>query len=310
MRRQILLRDLNIRLVIIAIAFFIWFHAVTERQYEHTFPVKVIPINIPDDYVITNHHTESVDVLFRGTGKILLQALINRKMEIAADVSGRHGRNLSIGLELRDLNINGSDLDLEPIAFVTADTLNFTLEPLKAREVPVVSKIEIRPVPGYTVVGGIQLSPNKVSITGPKSMVDSTDGIETDYTQLSEINKDISGIIRLTNPDAEKISIDITEVSYTADIQQLGEKDIRDIPVRVLNAPEAVRASVLPSTLSLKIKGGFELLESIHKGDILAYVDYRQYESSGESVLLPLFKTPNEITIFEVFPEKFELRIE
>jgi YbbR domain-containing protein len=307
---QVIFRNYQVHLVIVVIAIFVWFHAITEKQYEHVFQVKVVPVNPPDGQVITNHDNQKVGVLFRSSGKVLIRQLIGGKIEITANLEHTTASRVDVRLDLKDLQIPRANLNLEPIKFIDSDTLSFYFEHVKEKEVSVFPKVNIVPVPGYTIVGGIQLKPSNVLITGPQSDIDNTDSIATGLRELKNVNSDVAGQIALINPFPGRVALTVKTVSYSADIQQLGEKSFIDIPVLVYNAPRGIEASVLPSTLSLKIKGGVELIESIDKGDIIAYVDYRHYETTGESILPPLVKAPDEVDFFDVFPDKFELKRE
>lgn len=309
-RRLSILGNYKARIVIFVTALLVWLHAVTEKQYEHVFQAKVVPINIPEDYLVLNNYTQKVGVQFRGTGKFLLRALINTKIEIRVDVGVFEKSPINVKLRLEDLDYPGSKIDFVPIKFIDKDTINFYIEPIQAKEVRVNPQVIIQPAPGYTIVGGIQIHPEELLIVGPKSFVDEIDFISSAVSNLENEIIDVSGEVELINPYPRDLLMKTKKIDFVADIQQLGEKSFADVSIKILNAPNGIHASVLPSTLSLKIKGGVEIIDSLHRKDILAYVDFTQYKGSGESLLSPLIRLPNELSYFDVFPEKIELKLD
>ncbi len=309
-RRFSILSNYKIRIVIIFTALIVWFHAVTEKQYEHVFQAKVVPVNVPEDYVVLNNHTEKVGVQLRGTGKALLRVLINTKIEINVDLGSSKKYHQNVKLNLENLVFPTSNINIVPIKFVDKDTLNFKVEPILAKEVTVNPQIIIQTAPGYTIVDGIQVHPGNVLIVGPVSIIHKTDFISTSASKIENVTSDVSRKIKLINPHPRDMSMNIQLIEYYADIQQLGEKSFLDISIRILNAPIGVNASVLPSTLSLKIKGGVEVIDTIDRNDILAYVDYGLYKQSGELLLAPFIKLPRDLIYFDVFPDKFELKFD
>ena len=147
-------------------------------------------------------------------------------------------------------------------------------------------------------------------ITGPQRLVKETNFIATAGLKFENVISDVVGEIELINPYPKDLSMGMQSTEYFADVQLLEEKEFLDISIKVLNAPIGVQAFVLPSTLSLKIKGGVEIIDSMNKKDILAYVDYGQYKISGEIFLLPYIELPDDLSYFDVSPDKFELKFD
>ncbi len=296
--------------MIIIIAIFIWLYAVTEKQYEHIFQAQVVLINQPKDYVVLKNYTKKIGVQIQGSGKLLLRALINAKIEINVDIAHQTKSPINVKLNLNNLKLPASTTNLTPIKFVDKDTLVFFIEPIHTKETLINHEIHIQIALGYTIVGGIKVQPQRVLLTGPQRLIEETNFIVTADLKFENVVSDVSGEIELINPYPLDLSMDIQSTKYFADVQLLEEKEFLDISIKVLNAPIGVQASVLPSTLSLKIKGGIEIIDSMNKNDILAYVDYGEYKITGEIFLLPYIELPADLTYFDISPDKFELKFD
>ena len=296
----------KVHAIILFIATLIWFHAVTEKYYEQPFKVQVVPVNVNPDFVIANNYTRSVTVLFRGKGKTLI-ALMKRQIEIAADLKQSTQALTVVQLSLDKIRVPTSLMELEPLKFVGKDTLQFRLERLLRKHVPVVARIRVVPKHGYTIVGDVLVEPPRVLVSGPESVVRSLDSLATKEVFIDSATADVSGNVALINPLPEKIDLEVNTVHYLLQVQQIGEKEIADIPVRVINVPVGRKVLVRPAKLSLRLIGGKKFLARIGPQDVRAYVDYQRYLQTGETLLPAIIEIPDNLSFDRVTPEKFRL---
>ncbi len=307
------LRDIlsryKVHMIILMIAILIWFHAVTEKYYEQPFAVTVVPTNVHTDYVITNDYTKQVTVLFRGKGKNLL-ALMNTNIRVTADLKQTTQPRVVVQLSLDKIHVPPSLMELEPIKFVDKDTIHFVLEPLRRKRVVIVPRITVTPKEGFIVVGNLQIQPSRILITGPQSLVERVDSLETKKVQIENAEADVTGSVELNNPYPHKLKLEVTSVRYLLQVQKLAEKLVENVPVKVINAPANRKVSVIPPVLSLHLMGGEKVLANLGPDDIVAYVDYRRYLRTGEKMLPAIIEIPDNVTFDKVTPEKFKLVVE
>ena len=287
----------------------IWFYAVTEKYYEQPFRVAVVPINVHPEYVIANDYTKSVTVLFRGKGRTLL-LLMKQRIEVPADLKQSTRPFTVVQLSLEKIRVPTSFMELEPLKFVDKDTIEFRLERLTRRRVPVHGRIRVVPKSGYTVVGDLEIKPAHVLISGPESMVLGVDSLETEFVEVDSAVSDVVGDAALINPRPEKLQLEVQSVHYRVLVQRLGEKTLEGVPVRVINVPVGRRARVRPPTLAVHLIGGRDFLAKIGPKDITAYVDYRRYLQTGETLLPANIEVPDHLRFDEVKPRRFRLIVE
>jgi len=112
-------------------------------------------------------------------------------------------------------------------------------------------------------------------------------------------------------PDSLQIELSLTRVNVIADIQKIIERTIPEIPVQVRNAPANLIVTPLPSTLSLTVEGGEQLLFSLKRDDITAFIDYnRVHNSSSKAGYAAYIEVPPGVRYRNVKPALFKLMME
>ncbi|HDL18513.1 MAG TPA: hypothetical protein ENH29_05620 [Bacteroidetes bacterium] len=302
-------RKHKIHFLLVLIAIFIWLHVKTDMTYEETFPVDVVSSNTNPEYVVTNHFTKSIPVLFEGTGKNLI-ALRNTGITILVDFQQTSRNEFVAHLQLNNIKISPPIVNIVPRSFVEKDTLHFSLEQLRYRKVPVVPRIYIKPGPGFTLVGKLSLVPAELTISGPASKIKQIKSVRTDTLSFLDAAQDIAGTVKILDPFSGQVVCSVRMVQYSVNIQQLGERLMQDIPVQIINVPKNVKVSVIPSTISLKITGGVDVLSGITREDVLVYIDYQRYNQALQNALPAMIKIPDNISYSDVYPSHFQIRVE
>ena len=298
----------KMHLFILLIATFIWIHVKTEMDYEQVYFVKIVPKNGNPEYIITNTYTATIPVLFKGKGKSLL-AINSNDLELFVDLNQTTEKNYFAKLKLKDIRIYPPLVNLSPTEFVEKDTIQFYLDHLRYKKIPVVNQLELKTSPGFTQVGRLEILPVEITVSGPGILLDEINSVKTEKFSLINLETNVSGNLELVNAYPGRIVLSSKTVEYKANIQTLGEKYLEDIPVQVTNIPVNVKVSLIPSTLSVKIIGGVDIISNIERKDILAYIDFQQFQSGNVVDLPPVIKIPDDITLSDIYPETFQIKI-
>ena len=111
-------------------------------------------------------------------------------------------------------------------------------------------------------------------------------------------------------PDQKHINLSNNQTKLSANIQKLMEKPIIEIPVKVTNTPRNAKITVIPSTLSLILEGGTDLLLNVTNNDVTAYIDYKKVISSKEKKHPAYIQTPPGTRYRDVKPMLFKIVVE
>lgn len=245
---------------------------------------------------------------FRGSGKDLLNFLYRDK-RIELDLRQmRREKTFAVTTDM----IKGIPLGMAvtPQRIVGPDSVTVLLDRLAEKKVIIRCKIAIVPADGYIQVGNVTFEPDSILVSGPESYVNQIAEAATDSQAFRSVIKRIEGRISLAHPAWETVTYGLSNVRFQADIQRIGERTITEIPVNVTSIPGGIRVIVVPSTLSLKVQGGVNVLSELERDDIVATIDYRRrYQYTGKRIPAKI-DVPEGITFSDVRPEYFELIVE
>jgi len=289
-------------------ALFLWFYVVTDNQFDHMVNIPLHVVNKPKGWILIRPIPSKVKVLFRGTGKNLLSLTYRDKfIELNLHQSPRT-KQLPITVNM----IKGipAGNTIIPVRVIEPESVTVRLDKFTVKKVPIHPNIKLVTLDGYIQVGNLILQPDSVVVSGPKSLVNAISEIPTEKKEYKNVLKEIQGKIPLSLPEEPTLRYSLNSVQFRADIQRIGERVLRDIPIKVTHVSSNMKVSALPSTLSLKLQGGVKLLSKLKKEDVAATIDFRsRYRYRGKKIPATI-NLPNGIDFSDVKPQFFELVVE
>lgn len=300
--------NLKIKLVVLCIAILVWFFVKTEDNYRYSFKIPLRITNLGLDRIINNDVPKKIKIIAWGKGRDLLSLMLRNDIFYNLDVSKLHN-SVEIPLEKDQIKLLHKS-DIEVLNIVHPETVTVKIVDLITKKMRLVPQVEIEPFPGYTVVDEIRLNPDSVEVIGPKTEVKNISAIYTEQKLFEDIKRDLDKRIRLVKPNEKNIRLLTDEVNCFVDIQKLMEKPVFEIPVSVINRPSNLKVTVIPSTLSLVLEGGTDLLLNVTKNDVNAYIDYDKVPLSKSKNHLAYIETPKGIRYRDVKPKRFKVVVE
>lgn len=234
-------------------------------------------------------HKEEVpqfaSVRLKGTGRDLFKALILKKyagFKLVLDLEGISQEYEFILNEYFEKYpqkvVLPSNYNISFIEVIYPNRIQISLDEYQVKTIPVLANLLVVPAPGHIQVGNIQLSPNKIEIAGPKeelalinhveTVLDTFSGITTPLQSSIEIES-LGGLIEYSN----------NLVSVNLNIQEISERIIVDIPVKVINIRKKIRVFPSPQTVSLTVVGGVQRIAKLKPDDIQIIIDFNMWNN-------------------------------
>ena len=267
-------KNYKIKVVVTLLAIFIWFFVKTENNYKYSFEVPIQISNLSQGKIITNDIPKFIKVTFWGKGRELISILLSHKIQYNIDLINVDN-SIVIIPQIKNIRLPGKS-NIEVLNILEPDSIYFKIEDLKSELVPIYPDIDINLADGYTIVNGIQMRTDSILIIGPKNYVDSVSYIKTEKLIYNDVKYDINRNVKLIKPVVDFIQFPKNNIFFFVDVQKLMEKNLSEIPITVINAPNGYNISVVPSSLKLTLVGGVDMLLPITKKDIVAYIDYNK----------------------------------
>ncbi|MBN2013440.1 hypothetical protein JW960_29185 [candidate division KSB1 bacterium] len=286
-------------------AIFIWFFVKTENNYKYAFRIPIQVSNLPNGKIITNDIPKQAKVTFWGKGRELLTLILNRKLYYNLDLVNIDDSQVFIP-NIHNIRLP-HESTIEILNILEPDSIYVEIADLEMRAIPVLPQISIETVSGYTIVNGVKLSQDSVHVVGPKKQLDSLKYIETEKLHFKNKKHDINKEVELVTPKIKYIKLLENSISFTVDIQKLMEKRLVEIPVEVINKPPNYSVTVIPSSLSLTLIGGVDVLLPLESKDIKAYIDYTKVYGSKNKEHLAYIEKINGVRFTDIKPKGFKI---
>jgi YbbR domain-containing protein len=303
---RLFIHQYKIKLFCLISALFFWFYISLDSQFEYTANVPLRVINPPEGWMLLEPLPPSVNVLFRGTGRSFVSF---RFRERILEVEMRNTRN-NVRVPLTADMIKNLPPGVRVVSILSPEQVTARWDRLAEKRVPVLSRIDMTPADGYTLVGDVRIEPDSIVITGPQSIIDSISTVQTVRRRFEGLIKEIEDKVPIEYGVSDKLlRFSVRAVRFQADVQRIGERWMKGIPVNLVNVPEKTRAEVIPGTLSLKIQGGADLLAQLQPEDIVATVDFSDFRHRSGKRLAALIRIPRDVSFSDVEPRYFELTV-
>jgi YbbR domain-containing protein len=303
--RMWIIDNLAIKIGALFIALFLWFHAVTEKEFEIRRRVPIQVSAVPGDLILARPIPNEAVIRLKGKGKQLIIPFFSQ-IELLADASGveRGPTQITLTPENVDIPQGGGAILVEIISPRKVD-LEFDL--LLERKVPVKSKITVKPFEAFVQVGSVSFDPDSVMVGGPSQYVQPIEFVFTDTVRYSGAKKPLVDVVNLITPEGFNVTIDPKKIEASSDIQRLVQRTIADIPVTLTHIPNGMSVYLEPSVISITITGGEEYLASLQKDNFSVYADYRRAQRTSDNRISARINLPPEVELTGAKPQTFRV---
>jgi len=194
------------------------------------------------------------------------------------------------------------------VEVVYPNRIQISLDEYQVKTVPVLSNLIVRPAPGYIQVGKTVFSPRKIEIAGPKEELALINHVETIFDTLVGTTTSIKGYLDIATL-GRLIEYSENKVEINLDIQEISERIIVDIPVRVINIPDNIRVFPSPQTVSLTVVGGVQRIAKLNPEEVQIVINFNNWNRQIQ-FYEPQVSIPSDILEWrDISPRSLELGV-
>ena len=293
----------------------LWVFVVSENEYTLILDLPIEARNLN----VQKAHQEEVppyaSVRLRGTGRDLFKSFLLKNFGGFKLVLDLEGISNEYEFVLNDyfekfpqkivlpLNYNLSFVEV-----VYPNRIKISLDEYSSKVVPVISNLFIKPSPGFLLVSEQKVIPSEIEIAGPKKELALINHVETDFDTINGLTSFYSGQIKIQSL-GRLIEYSSKTVEINLDIQNISERIIADIPVRVINIPNKFRVFPSPQTVSLTVIGGVNQISGLTSNDITVFVDFKDWNHLKQ-FYEPEVKIPEDLLDWrDISPKNIEIGV-
>ena len=284
----------------LALAIILWIFVVSENEYTMIMDLPIEARNLSEQKAHKEEVPKIASVRLRGTGRNLFKSYILKKysgFKLVLDLEGISNEYEFVLNEYFQKYpqkiVLSSNYNVSFMEVVYPNRIKINLDEYKVKDVPIISNLNISPAPGHTQVGRIILNPPIIQIAGPKEELALINHVQTLYDTIVGISSQFSGNIDLIS-HGRHIDYSKENIQIKIDVQEISERIIVDIPVRVINKRDMIRVFPSPQTVSLTVVGGINRIAKLLPEEIGVIINFDEWNSKIQ-FYEPIINLPEDI---------------
>jgi len=264
-------------------------------NYTKTIVFVVKPVDVPSDQVVLDQSIDSIRLELEGYGYNLAKYYIDQPI---------------IEISLNDLNKvkskyqwtkqrNFSDLQSKfnksvRLVSSSVDQIEFIIEQYESKKVPVELKLELDYKSGFDSFNEYKLSKDSIMITGPNSLIDTINMIQTHKLVLNQIDSEINTKIRIKPSENKNITHSDTELDFQLKVEKFTEESIK-VPVTIVNIDDNMKINYYPKVVSVLYRVSIREYKSVNPMDFRVECDLNTINRDNSVLISSITKKPNNV---------------
>tara|TARA_Y100000591_G_scaffold189054_1_gene163488 strand:+ start:2207 stop:3181 length:975 start_codon:yes stop_codon:yes gene_type:complete len=297
------------------LAVLLWLFVISGDQYTMMLDLPIEARNLNSQKTYLEEVPGYASIILKGKGRDLFKSYLLQnysEFKLVLDLDGISQEYEFILNDYFEKNprkvVIPSSHNVSFIEVVYPNRIKIRLDEVMEKKVPVVSNIWSEVKDGYVQIGNTQFEPDSLIIIGPRVELDKINEVYTTKDTLNNLTKSKNGTIDLISKN-RLIKYSLSKISYFLDVQQISERIIVDIPVKVINKVKGIRVFPSPQTVSLTVVGGVAQIAGIKPTDISVIVDFKLWKLE-KNFYTPKITVPFDILSWkDLSPRTIELGV-
>ena len=299
-------KNTAILILCMGIAFFLWLMVQLSQNYTGDILVHISYSNLPKNKVSVFPLVNEGHARVNASGFRLLWANMRwGRLDLDIDYDRYNNAEYILADNIVDNALTELPSGYTLIGFYP-DTLHLSFARKKTKKVPIVLERQLTMAKQFDLKGDIQLSPDSITITGPKSIVDTLTSWNTELLVLNKLKETISDTIRLLDTQNPGITLSHKHIVYTVPVEMLTESEI-EVPIGLENAPLGVDVAIFPKQVTLTFMVGLSNQDNASNAAFKVVANFQDVDlEKDEYAPLEIKQVPNFIKNPILSPETVE----
>ena len=277
-------------LLFVFISFTFWLSTKLSNTYTLEQSFSVFWKDVPEG-IRLSETSQKISASITASGlEILLYRLIDKSVTISlqeADFSVSLGQ---VSLRNQQFSIEQQLFDNTKLNQIYPENLDIAYSRLDEKRIAVVPQTRIQLRAGYLSDISIQSKPDSILVRGPKSILDTLNGVSTMFFEATDVYKGISQEVGLKS--IPELQLAQETVQLVMPVSRYSEKEFL-LQIEVINLPLGVRVKLFPPTAKLRATLPMALLSTVNESDFRLVVDYESLQDQeSKSLKLISLKQP------------------
>ena len=262
----------------------IWFHVATEKSYNYEVHLPITKVDLRENLMLVHNPTDTVIAGVTATGKQLLRE------KWQAQGVRLSAASLPVGLQVvsltpSNLNLVSAAVGIKIHEVLSPATVTLDIDNQFVLRLPVTPAIEATADHGFAVERPIEVTPDQVTVVGPRSVVKELRSLSTETRTFQGLRTDTAVKLALERPAGSNLRIVPDSVTAKVRVVPSKTRTYDNLQVVIFNAPPGTSVVTNPPLVRVDLAGSPEDIDSLNRNALTVSVDYREQSATHRAKL-------------------------
>jgi hypothetical protein len=279
----------------------LWAYTSLNEEYRTNISIP-LKFNLPANRAFDASPPENLTISIKGSGWQIFNLFFNSSAQCYIDLSSAM-INDTVYDVTRDKILKGIQYlnSVQPLELFP-DNIRISTGLVGEYSVPIAPQVFISPKDGYTLVGDVQIKPDIAVIRGNDAIAKNIQKWMTAPAFFENVYEPINQTVALSDSLRGVIGLNIQSVRISADIQQVAEITIPDVPVKIIGGALPNNHIIEPSIVTVTLRGGINQIKEISPDNISAWLEYSRVLNDSSGIIKPNIKYPEKVNLLKISP--------
>lgn len=305
-------KEVLIFLFFVGLTLLFWMTQTMQDEFEVEYKIPIEITGLPESAMVTSELPEYISVMVKDRGT----TLITRRQS---------GGFLPIIIDYKDYTlergaffvpvgtiVESAKRQMPPThqilsVFPDGFPVYVSMGDSKTLEVELIGRFV--PSLNCAISGEVKVQPNRITLFGPKSMLDSIDRISTEYVEMHNLSDTVTMKVKL-NP-IRGVKYETDEVEIFIPVEEFTEKTLL-LPVIGKNVPRELRLRTFPPQVKISFFVGLSKFSNVTDTSFILSVDSRYLADhpTAQTIPVSIERSPEYVSNVRIEPDSVEFVFE
>ncbi len=288
-------RKFNVFLFFVLLALVYSMLSKITSNYTKTIVFAVKPVDIPSDQVVLDQSIDSIRLELNGYGYNLAKYYIDQPIvEISLNDLDKVKSKYQWTKQRNFSDLQEKFNESVSLISTSVNQIDFIIEQYESKNVPVELQLELNYKSGFDSFQEYKLSKDSITVTGPNSLIDTINVIETQKLVLNQIDSDINSAIWLKPSENQNVIYSEESIGFQLKVEKFTEESIK-VPITIVNIDDNMKINYYPKVVSVLYRVSIKDYKAVNPMDFRVECDLNTINKDNSVLISSITKKPSSV---------------
>jgi len=288
-------RKFNVFLFFVLLALVYSMLSKITSNYTKTIVFAVKPVDIPSDQVVLDQSIDSIRLELNGYGYNLAKYYIDQPIvEISLNDLDKVKSKYQWTKQRNFSDLQEKFNESVSLISTSVNQIDFIIEQYESKNVPVELQLELNYKSGFDSFHEYKLSKDSITVTGPNSLIDTINVIETQKLVLNQIDSDINSAIWLKPSENQNVIYSEESIGFQLKVEKFTEESIK-VPITIVNIDDNMKINYYPKVVSVLYRVSIKDYKAVNPMDFRVECDLNTINKDNSVLISSITKKPSNV---------------